>query len=279
MAPVENQGEWRDVNIQAFAMHSPATSSVHPGLRAPWLWLTRDFPRTFRRNSPLFFVALAAMGAGVMVGGGTRAFYPDSKDIVIPFTHLLDDPTERVATVEIGSQERLHGGSTGFWRFLISNNIRVSILTLALGLTWGVGTVMLLFYNGVILGAVIVDYLAAGETLFLLGWLMPHGAIEIPAVLISGQAGLLLGSSLIGWGDRTSLTKRLRLIGRDLALLIAGVALLLVWAGLVEAFLSERHASMLSYSLKIVFGLVELAALALFLTFSGRRRSLIATSS
>ena len=50
----------------------------------------------------------------------------------------------------------------------------------------------MLFYNGVILGAVAVDYVRAGETKFLLGWLMPHGVIEIPAILIAGQAGFML---------------------------------------------------------------------------------------
>ena len=43
-----------------------------------------------------------------------------------------------------------------------------------------------------ILGAVAVDYVADGQTRFLLGWLLPHGAIEIPAILIAGQAGLVL---------------------------------------------------------------------------------------
>ena len=62
----------------------------------------------------------------------------------------------------------------------------------------GIGTMLLLFYNGVILGLVAVDYMLAGQTVFLLGWLLPHGVIEIPAVLIAGQGGLVLGRTLIG---------------------------------------------------------------------------------
>ena len=45
----------------------------------------------------------------------------------------------------------------------MTHNTKVSILTLALGLTWGVGTLIMLFYNGVILGAVALDYVLAGE--------------------------------------------------------------------------------------------------------------------
>ena len=79
----------------------------------------------------------------------------------------------------------------------MTNNIRVSILAMALGMSWGgIGTFILLFYNGIIVGLVALDYVRAGQTIFLLGWLMPHGVIEIPAVLIGGQAGLVLGGGL-----------------------------------------------------------------------------------
>ena len=56
---------------------------------------------------------------------------------------------------------------------------------------------LILFYNGVILGAIVVDYLRAGEAWFLAGWLLPHGVVEIPAILVAGQAGFLLGQALI----------------------------------------------------------------------------------
>jgi uncharacterized membrane protein SpoIIM required for sporulation len=131
-------------------------------------------------------------------------------------------------------------------------------------MTWGVGTITLLFYNGVILGAVVVDYTAAGQTKFLLGWLLPHGAFEIPAILIAGQAGLVLAGALIGWGQRTSLRLRLRAIAGDLVTLIAGVALFLVWAGFVEAFLSQYHEPVIPYGVKIGFGITELFLLILF---------------
>jgi uncharacterized membrane protein SpoIIM required for sporulation len=151
----------------------------------------------------------------------------------------------------------------------MTHNTRVSILTLALGMTWGIGTSLMLFSNGLMLGAVAVDYIGAGQTKFLLGWLLPHGVIEIPAILIAGQAGLMLAMALIGWGTRTRLRARLRAISRDLVTLIFGVAVLLVWAGFVEAFLSQYHEPVIPYSAKIAFGLVELILLCLFLAKSG----------
>jgi uncharacterized membrane protein SpoIIM required for sporulation len=140
---------------------------------------------------------------------------------------------------------------------------------MALGATWGIGTILLLFYNGVILGAVAVDYILAGQSRFLAGWLLPHGSFEIPAILIAGQGGLILGGALIGWGRSTSLKNRLRAVAPDLVTLIFGVAVLLIWAGFVESFLSQYHEPIIPYLYKIIFGLVELALLSLLLGKSG----------
>ena len=133
----------------------------------------------------------------------------------------------------------------------------------------------MLFYNGVILGAVAFDYVMAGETTFLLGWLLPHGAIEIPAIVLAGQAGLVLGGALIGWGKPIPLRMRLRKISADLVTLIMGIALMLVWAGVVEAFFSQYHEPVLPYGIKIGFGAIELGLLVLFLAKSGRRKELL----
>src|SRR5437773_1379345 len=104
----------------------------------------------------------------------------------------------------------------------------------------------------------------------LAGWLLPHGSVEIPAILLAGQAGFVLAGALIGWGERTALQARLRSVAADVVTLISGVALMLVWAGIVEAFLSQYHEPILPYLLKIAFGTVELTALFLFLAMAGR---------
>ena len=154
----------------------------------------------------------------------------------------------------------------------MTHNTKVAIFTLALGLTWGIGTLVMLFYNGVILGVVALDYLMAGETTFLLGWLLPHGAIEIPAIILAGQSGLVLAGALIGWGKPISLKMRLGRISADLVTLIFGVAAMLVWAGIIEAFFSQYHEPVLPYEVKIGFGILELFLLVLFLARSGRRK-------
>jgi uncharacterized membrane protein SpoIIM required for sporulation len=152
----------------------------------------------------------------------------------------------------------------------MTHNIQTSVFTLALGMTWGVGTMMLLFYNGIALGAISVDYIADGQARFLMGWLMPHGVIEIPAILVAGQAGFLLALGLIGRGSREPLAERMRTVSRDAVTLTFGFALLLVWAGFVEAFLSQYHEPVVPYEAKIAFGAIELILLFLYLAKSGR---------
>jgi uncharacterized membrane protein SpoIIM required for sporulation len=120
-----------------------------------------------------------------------------------------------------------------------------------------------------------VDYALAGQVRFLVGWLLPHGAIEIPAILIAGQAGFMLAAALIGRGSSMPLGARLRAVSGDVVTLIIGVALLLVWAGFVEAFLSQYHEPVIPYALKIAFGCVELTLLVLFLGRSGRREDAV----
>jgi uncharacterized membrane protein SpoIIM required for sporulation len=239
---------------------------------APLQWFFQTLPRAFRRHVQAFWTAVAISLAGAVFGGFAVALDADAKRAILPaqFANHLGDPAERVAREE----QRAHSASAdhmaSFSAQLMVNNISVSIKALAFGMTFGIGTILLLFYNGVILGLVSVDYVAAGHLKFLLGWLMPHGVIELPAVMIGGQAGLVLAHALIGRGQRVTLAARLRAAAPDLVTLIFGVALLLVWAGLVEAFLSQYHEPVLPYWFKIVFGSIELVLLVLFLARAGR---------
>ena len=235
----------------------------------PIHWFLNEFPRAFRRQSGAFLVAVIIFLAGAAFGGLATAFDAEAKEAILPehFSHLIRDPAKRVAEEENAKKDRLGGAHSSFATSLMANNIQVSILTLALGITCGIGTIIELFSNGVYLGLVLVDYVLAGQTMFVLGWLLPHGVIEIPAILIAGQGGLLLGRTLIGRGDRASLDERLRSIGPDLMALVCGFAVMLVWAGIVESFLSQYHEPVIRYWQKILFGLVEFAALIWFLYF------------
>jgi uncharacterized membrane protein SpoIIM required for sporulation len=240
----------------------------------PGRWFIVIFPQTFRRHIDVFWLAAAITLAGCAFGGLATILDPESRRVTMPFGHDRMKPAERVAREERAKHDRLAGEKATFSTFLMTHNTQVSIFTMALGVTWGVGTIIMLFYNGVVLGAVSVDYIADGQGKFLAGWLLPHGSFEIPAILIAGQAGLVLGRALIGWGARKTLAERLRGISTDLVTLTGGVGVLLIWAGFVESFLSQYHEPVVPYGAKIGFGLVQLIVLTLFLWKSGSKTSL-----
>jgi uncharacterized membrane protein SpoIIM required for sporulation len=235
----------------------------------PLQWFFKTLPQTFRRHIRYFHMSVAITLLGCAFGALALLFDPDSRHVTMAFGHDDMTPEERVAREERDAGEHMSGRMTAFSSYLMTHNTTVSIKTLAFGVTYGVGTSIMLFYNGVILGSVATDYIRAGQTKFLLGWILPHGVIEIPAILIAGQAGLLLAVALIGWGRRVPLATRLREVSSDLMTLIFGVGVLLVWAGIIEGFLSQYHEPVIPYELKIAFGVVELILLALFLARSG----------
>ncbi len=240
------------------------------GRLRPWEWLARTLPRTFRRRGRAFAFAVALTLAGAVFGGAALALDPEAKEVLMPFDHLRGSPKERVAQEKRARGRHLEGGKASFSGMLMTHNTRVTFTAMALGMSWGVGTIVLLLFNGAMLGAVVVDYVLGGETSFMLGWLLPHGVVEIPAILVGGQAGFVLAGALLGRGQRERLAARLRGVMPDVATLALGAALMLVWAGVVEAFFSQYHEPVLPYAVKIAFGAVEFAALAWYLARAGR---------
>ena len=241
---------------------------------SPWRWLVFDFPNVFRKHLAFFWLSFAAMTIGALFGAGILAVNPDLKKYLIPgqFSHLYQTPSKRVKHEETDRNDRLKDLHATFSTSLMAHNIQISMTVMGLGFSYGIGTLLMLFYNGIILGAIALDYSQAGESLFLLGWLLPHGVFEIPAIIIAGQAGLLLGRAVLGRGDRMTLSARFKAIRSDLSILIFGVAVMLIWAGLVESFFSQYHQPVIPYLLKILFGLIELGLLLWFLSSSGKNR-------
>lgn len=240
------------------------------GRLRPGEWFLRTLPRTFRRQVRSFWFAVAIMLAGTGFGAAAIALDPEAKQVLMPFDHLRDSPNDRVAREKQEQGRHLDNRKARFSGELMINNTRVTLLAMALGMSWGIGTLVLLFYNGAALGAVAIDYVLAGQTTFLFGWLLPHGVVEIPAIFVGGQAGFVLANALLGRGVRQSLAARLRAAAPDVVTLCFAAALMLVWAGIVEAFLSQYHEPVLPYAVKISFGCVELVALTWYFFGVGR---------
>jgi uncharacterized membrane protein SpoIIM required for sporulation len=197
---------------------------IHSKTFSPRRFFFITFPRAFRLHIKAFYLSIAITLAGCIFGGLAITLDPDSKAIIVSFEHLTGSPSERVDKEENKGIDISGSGMLRFSSQLMTNNINVAILAMALGMTFGVGTIIVLFYNGVILGAVAIDYMMAGESVFLMGWLLPHGSLEIPAILLGGQAGFMLADAIIGHGSTETMRKRLANVSRDVVTIISGAA-------------------------------------------------------
>jgi uncharacterized membrane protein SpoIIM required for sporulation len=236
----------------------------------PWHWLTKTFPRTFRRHWKAFALSSGTFWLGAALGALIMAWNPEMKTDFIPaqFGHVHEAPSKRVAREESQEFDGFESRQT-FSATLMTHNTKVTLMTMVFGITYGVLTVLVLFGNGLLIGVIGCDYILDGQGVFLTAWLLPHGSWELPAIFIGGQAGLVIGRAMFGWGTNLRLRQRLGRIRDDLLTLAGGAALMLVWAGIVESFLSQYHGPAI-YPWKIGFGILNLAVLGAFLIFSGR---------
>lgn len=122
---------------------------------------------------------------------------------------------------------------------IISNNVQITYMAFAFGLTAGIGTVILLVLNGVSIGSGVGVFAANGVTRVILAFVAPHGVLELTAVCIAGGGGLLIAQGMLLPGDRT---RRDALVanGRRAVNLIAASTLLLLVAGSIEGLVSPR---------------------------------------
>ena len=103
----------------------------------PIIWFFQTFPSTFRRHIGAFYVVVAITLVGALFGAMAIAFDEENaKSVLLPFGHGQISPSERVAEEEgRGEDFALGRDHSAFAAFLMTNNIRVSIVALALGVT------------------------------------------------------------------------------------------------------------------------------------------------
>lgn len=117
------------------------------------------------------------------------------------------------------------------------NNIQVSMLAFAVGVLFCVVTAFVLAFNGANVGVAAGLFAAAGEQPKFWGLILPHGLLELSAVIVAGAAGLALGWAIVAPGDR-SRTDALAEEGRRAAVIVLGLILAFVVAGTIEGFVT-----------------------------------------
>jgi uncharacterized membrane protein SpoIIM required for sporulation len=147
------------------------------------------------------------------------------------------------------------------------NNIQVGFLAFATGILLCVLTAFILMTNGANVGQAAGLFAAVGESAKFYGLILPHGLLELSAIVVAGAAGLAVGWSIIDPGDRAR-TAALAEQGRRSAVIALGLALAFVVAGTIEAFVTP---SGLHTAMRIGIGSAACLAFWTYVLVLGRR--------
>ena len=120
-----------------------------------------------------------------------------------------------------------------FATYLFTHNSQIAIFAFALGFAFAVPTILLILYNGLMLGAFFAVFEAKGLAFNLTGWLMIHGTTEIFAIVIAGAAGMKIGTAIAFPGRLSRMESAVR-SGKLGATAMAGTVIMLAVAGLLE---------------------------------------------
>jgi uncharacterized membrane protein SpoIIM required for sporulation len=203
-------------------------------------FIFRTFPRAVRAQwrglgiSHLIFYGLAFFFFFLCLR------FPSLAYELIPETQLMD--LEDMYNPESGYYltPRDVSSDADMFGFYIYNNISIAFRTFAGGILAGVGSILILCFNGIFLGAAAGHLVNQGFGAAFFPFIIAHSAFELTAVVLSAQAGLLLGFRLFVTHG-LSRGASIRRAGKTAVPLIAGSALLLVLAAVIEAFWSSRH--------------------------------------
>jgi uncharacterized membrane protein SpoIIM required for sporulation len=134
-------------------------------------------------------------------------------------------------------RDTLYGGGEGwlmtFATYLFTHNSQIAIFAFALGFAFAVPTILLILYNGLMVGAFFAVFAGKELAFNLGGWLMIHGTTEIFAIVIAGAAGLRIGTAVAFPGQLSRMESAVR-AGKLAATAMAGTVIMLAVAGLLE---------------------------------------------
>jgi uncharacterized membrane protein SpoIIM required for sporulation len=149
---------------------------------------------------------------------------------------------------------------------VLVNNIQVSFLAFAFGIVFCLGTAYILIFNGINVGVAAGLFYNVGEPGKFWGLILPHGLIELTAVVVAGAAGLRLGWALISPGDKT---RAAALVdeGRRSVVVVLGLMVVFIVAGLIEGFVTP---SPLSTAVRISIGVLAELVFILYIVTRGR---------
>ena len=232
-----------------------------------YAFFMREFPLAIYRHRYFISLALLVFLLPALIAGGWVYF--DENAVY----SVLDAPDVRAveqmydpSTSKLG-REREADTDVFMFGFYIQNNISVAFRSFAGGLLAGIGTLFVLFFNGLYIGTIAGHLTRLDFVDTFYPFVVGHGSFELTAIVFSGAAGLKLGYSILNPGQ-FSRRNALRLAGIDAIPMLYGIVFMLVIAAFMEAFWSSNAG--LAINVKYAVGAI-CWLLVLLYSFSGKR--------
>ncbi|MBO87403.1 MAG: hypothetical protein CL927_18805 [Deltaproteobacteria bacterium] len=231
--------------------HSQMYGNEVEGLLAQARRLIRRFPTAVRREWRVVLVAHAFFYLpyiGMMVA---VVAWPELIQTVLGPMEIAEFESMYDPKAEHFLKERSIDSDTLMFGFYIYNNIGIAFRTFAGGIAGGLGSVFFLVTNGVSIGAASGHLTAVGMGSTFWSFVITHGSFELTAIVLSGAAGLKIGTAVLVPGQRTrarALTESVQAV----LPIVYGFFAFLVVAAFIEAFWSSSR--LIPHTTKYVVG-------------------------
>lgn len=123
---------------------------------------------------------------------------------------------------------------------IFSNNIRVSFVAFIVGILGSIPAGLVLFYNGIMVGAFLQFFVKKGLIAIALSTIFLHGAVELTSIVIAGGCGLIIGNSILFPGTYSRMVS-LQRAGRDALKIMLGLSPFVFLAALIESYVTRYY--------------------------------------
>jgi uncharacterized membrane protein SpoIIM required for sporulation len=250
------------LNSLAAQCHNAFYIAPPARFRRIWPFFTTTFPLTVCRNIRYVIAGLAFFYLPLFATAALAQLDEEVLYQLIPKETLESFEKMHSKGHTEGRGEAVDIVMTGFY---VKHNISIAFTCFATGIFVGLGSLFLLVFNGLTIGAVLGFIGQTPSAMNLLSFIAGHGPWELTAIGISGAAGLRLGFGAIITGSRRR-GESLRLAGRDAIRLVLGAGAMLVVAAGLEGFFSP---SALPPEIKFGVGAVGMLFVTWYLGFWG----------